>query len=115
MPRSLLFVAALAAVSCSRKPAAPPPPSPPPLPVAVAEKMVDLQRGPFGDLSITCEPQCRLWLDGADTGFDSPVKKMPVRAGPHELRLVTPDGQVESLSFYMDPGGTYERAFQLQR
>ncbi|MEN9796761.1 MAG: hypothetical protein RL653_457 [Pseudomonadota bacterium] len=114
MARVLLLTTVLSFSCCARQPAPSAPPSPT-VPAAVAATPVDDQRGPFGSLSLTCEPGCRLWLDGEDTGFDAPVRGMPVRAGPHALRVVSPGGRAESLSIFVAPGSRYERAFQLAR
>lgn len=114
MARLLLLTAVLSGLCCARQPAPSAPPSPP-VPATVVAMPVDDLRAPFGSLSITCEPGCRLWLDGEDTGFDAPVRGMPVRAGLHELRVVSPGGREESLSIYVPPGSRSERAFQLAR
>jgi hypothetical protein len=114
MARALLLTAVLSGFCCARQPA-PSAPASPAVPAAVAATPVDNQRGPFGTLSVTCEPGCRLWLDGEDTGFDAPVRGMPVRAGPHALRVVAPNGRDEALSIFVAPGSRYERAFQLDR
>ena len=114
MARALLLTTVLTGLCCARQPA-PPAPASPAVPAAVAAAPVDDLHAPFGALSITCEPGCRLWLDGEDTGFDAPVRGLPVRAGPHELRVVTPDGRSESLSLFVAPGSRYERAFRPAR
>ena len=113
MARPLLLAAAVASLACSRQPPAPAPVAQPP--AAVAHSPVEAGKSPFGALSLTCTPDCRLWLDGEDTGFDAPIRGMPLRAGTHQLRVVSRGGASESLSFYLPPGGTYERAFPLPR
>lgn len=47
-------------------------------------------RQPTGVLQVNCIPWCRIYVDGADTGRNSPARDLELPAGPHRLRLVNP-------------------------
>jgi hypothetical protein len=40
-------------------------------------------------------PYCHVYLDGKDTGQDSPAIAMKVKAGPHKLKVVNPPSGME--------------------
>ena len=47
--------------------------------------------GAFGFLNLTAVPVCRLWVDGRDTGLDTPIYGLELPKGSHKLELVAKD------------------------
>ncbi len=48
-----------------------------------------------GFLNINCLPYCRIYIDGVDTGRDSPAIGLKLSPGKHRLKLVNPPTQME--------------------
>jgi eukaryotic-like serine/threonine-protein kinase len=48
-----------------------------------------------GSLTVNCLPWCHVYLDGADTGLDSPAKGIRLSPGRHRLRVVNPPSKRE--------------------
>ncbi|MHB8420156.1 MAG: protein kinase domain-containing protein [Myxococcales bacterium] len=46
--------------------------------------------GGFGLLSVNCIPWCRIYVDGQDTGKNSPATAIRLKSGAHKLRVVNP-------------------------
>jgi serine/threonine protein kinase len=44
----------------------------------------------YGTLQVNCVPWCRIYLDGVDTGRNSPVSDLKLEAGKHKLKVVNP-------------------------
>jgi hypothetical protein len=69
--------------------------------------------GAEGYLMIQSVPWARIWLDGRDTGHNTPVRRMRVSAGRHVIRLVTPDGTHHDVTVDIPPGETVRIVRQL--
>lgn len=50
-----------------------------------------------GTIDVNCVPWCRIYVDGADTGRNSPAFGLKVSAGKHTLRLVNPPSGMERM------------------
>lgn len=76
---------------------------------------VDVVLAPAGTLEVASEPAgARIWLDGADTGADTPAS-LTVAAGPRLVRLARAGWLVSPDSLLVDvpEGGTAAAAFTL--
>ena len=51
-------------------------------------------------------PWARVFLDGRDTGQNTPVRAMPVPAGSHRIGLRTSDGEMHEVSVDVVAGET---------
>jgi hypothetical protein len=60
----------------------------------------------FGTLVINSLPWARVFIDGRDTGRNTPVPSLRVRAGRREIGLRTPDGVMHNYTEEVPPGGT---------
>lgn len=49
----------------------------------------------FGTLQVNCVPWCRVYIDGADTGKNSPVSDLKLAVGKHKLKVVNPPSGAE--------------------
>ena len=70
-----------------------------------------------GYLDIASEPAgARIWIDQRDTGRVTPFHALPVKAGHHQLLLVTADGSHRPLSvgFSVEAGQTQKLTLHLQ-
>ncbi|MGC4118598.1 MAG: hypothetical protein QM765_29380 [Myxococcales bacterium] len=80
-------------VPAERRPAARPAPAPK---VAAAEPSAPKAAAKgVGLLNVNCNPWCHIYVDGADTGRDSPAAGIQLPAGKHKLRVVNPPTAVE--------------------
>jgi hypothetical protein len=59
-----------------------------------------------GTLSLSSTPAGKVFLDGVDTGLQTPVSGLAVAAGPHTVKVVAEDGSAETAEFAMEAGGT---------
>ena len=60
-------------------------------------------------------PWADLWIDGANTGLQTPVVDLPVACGPHRLEFKRRDlnvDQVEGVT--VEEGHTFKRQIELQ-
>jgi hypothetical protein len=57
-----------------------------------------------GELLISTLPWSRVFVDGIDTGRDTPVRALPVPAGAHRIGLRTPDGLMHDVYVYVEAG-----------
>jgi hypothetical protein len=62
--------------------------------------------GGHGYLVIQTLPWARVFLDGRDTGRNTPVRQLRVRPGDHTIGLRTPDGTMHSVTVTVSPGET---------
>lgn len=66
--------------------------------------------GAFGFLNLTTVPVTRLYVDGRDTGLETPVYGLELSQGPHTLKVVSVDpnakGWEREHSIRVDPGMT---------
>ncbi len=66
--------------------------------------------GSFGFLNLTSVPVTRLFVDGRDTGLETPVYGLELSQGPHTLKVVSADpaakGWEREHSIRVDPGMT---------
>jgi serine/threonine-protein kinase len=69
--------------------------------------LVPLEKPPhgYGTLSVACSPWCHIYVDGLDTGRNSPVSGMKLTAGRHELRVVNPpSGRTRDIDVDVESG-----------
>jgi serine/threonine protein kinase len=100
--------------SSSSKPApdsqpAAPAPSPEPAPSAPAPAPAEPSAGPndgTGELLISTLPWSHVFVDGHDTGRDTPVRALRVPEGQHRIGLRTPDGIVHNVDVFVEAGQT---------
>jgi hypothetical protein len=59
-----------------------------------------------GTLVINAIPWARVFVDGRDTGRNTPVPTMRVRSGTRTVGLRTADGQMHNFSVDVEPGAT---------
>jgi hypothetical protein len=72
-------------------------PPPPPADSAAAPQV--------GMLDVNCVPWCHIYLDGTDTGLESPAPGIQLPAGRHRLRVVNPPtGLQRELEVDVAPG-----------
>ncbi|MCC7534871.1 MAG: serine/threonine protein kinase, partial [Deltaproteobacteria bacterium] len=83
-----------AAAERPERPATPRPPAAEPQPAG------------FGTLVINTVPWARVFLDGRDTGRNTPIPNLRVRAGAHRLTFRTADGRSVSVSVTVGAGET---------
>ena len=83
-----------------------PAPAPAPAPAAGARTAAV---APWGTLTVNCVPYCHVYLDGKDTGLDSPAVAMKVKAGPHKLKVINPPSGMERELNVLVPAGTEPR------
>jgi serine/threonine protein kinase len=57
-----------------------------------------------GELLISTLPWSRVFVDGIDTGRDTPVRALPVPAGAHRIGLRTPDGLMHDVEVNVEAG-----------
>jgi hypothetical protein len=63
--------------------------------VAVQNPVVEPPRPTRGTLDVNCVPWCQIFIDGKDTGKQSPQMGMSLSAGKHHLKLVNPPTGIE--------------------
>ncbi len=67
-----------------------------------------------GWLDVASEPPAEIFLDDVDTKKVAPQTHMPLSAGHHRLKLVTPDGGRErSIGFTVEAGKTTQLTIHL--
>ena len=59
-----------------------------------------------GTLVINTIPWARVFVDGRDTGKNTPVRSMRVSAGTHRIGLRTADGTMHNVQVEVAPGET---------
>jgi hypothetical protein len=60
-----------------------------------------------GFLSIGAKPQCKIFIDGKDTGLSTPQRGYEVKSGPHRVTLVNNEFNIkESVAVDVKPGET---------
>lgn len=57
-----------------------------------------------GELLISTLPWSRVFIDGVDSGRDTPVRSLRVPAGPHRIGLRTPDGLTHDVEVLIEAG-----------
>lgn len=57
-----------------------------------------------GELLISTLPWSRVFIDGVDSGRDTPVRSLRVPAGPHRIGLRTPDGLTHDVEVLVEAG-----------
>lgn len=58
-------------------------------------------------------PWARVFIDGRDTGQNTPVRQMAVPAGSHRIGLRTSDGEMHVITVDVPPGETVRVVRQL--
>jgi hypothetical protein len=66
-----------------------------------------------GALVIHSVPWARVYVDGRDTGRNTPIRDLPVSAGDHEITFVTEDGAEHRTRIHVEPGETVRVVRQL--
>ncbi len=69
--------------------------------------------GGFGTLTINTVPWARVFIDGRDTGRNTPVRDLRVPAGQHTIGLRTNDGTMHRVQVNVPAGGTERVVRQL--
>jgi len=59
-----------------------------------------------GTLVINTMPWAHVFIDGRDTGKNTPIRSMRVRAGDHRIGLRTNDGTMHTVNVTVAPGAT---------
>ena len=59
-----------------------------------------------GELLISTLPWSHVFVDGHDTGRDTPVRALRVPEGQHRIGLRTPDGMIHSVDVFVEAGQT---------
>ncbi len=59
-----------------------------------------------GTLMVNTMPWARVFVDGRDTGKNTPVRALKVSAGSHRIGLRTPDGTMHTVQVNVAPGET---------
>ena len=60
-----------------------------------------------GSLMVNCIPWCRIYLNGKDTGKNSPLMSWPLSPGKYRLRVVNPPtAKSEERDIVIKPGET---------
>jgi eukaryotic-like serine/threonine-protein kinase len=82
-----------------------------------AAARTDVKVAPTGECRITVGtyPWSELWVDGADTGQQTPVVGLPIACGPHRLEFKRRDlriNQVENVT--VNEGREFKRQYELQ-
>ncbi len=76
---------------------------------------VFFEPGTYGFVNLTAVPVCRVWVDGRDTGLETPVYGYELPAGEHEVRLVAiEEGWERSHTLRVEPGMTTIVHFDLR-
>ena len=60
-----------------------------------------------GEIVVNSIPWARVFLDGRDTGRNTPVRSLKLRAGQHQLGLRTPDGTMHTFTITVRAGETH--------
>jgi serine/threonine protein kinase len=79
------------------EPAPTPAPEPAPAPTA---------NDGTGELLISTLPWSHVFVDGKDTGRDTPVRALRVPEGQHRIGLRTPDGMIHTVDVFVEAGQT---------
>ncbi len=69
--------------------------------------------GSTGTLTINTVPWARVFIDGRDTGRNTPVRDLRVPAGTHTIGLRTNDGTMHNVQVTVEAGGTQRVVRQL--
>lgn len=69
--------------------------------------------GPTGTLTINTMPWARVFVDGRDTGRNTPVRNLRVPAGDHTIGLRTNDGTMHTVRVTVPAGGNARIVRQL--
>jgi hypothetical protein len=67
----------------------------------------------FGTLTINTVPWARVFIDGRDTGRNTPIRDLRVPAGQHTIGLRTNDGTMHRVQVNVPAGGTERVVRQL--
>ncbi len=71
--------------------------------------------GHLGWVNLVSVPAARVWVDGFDTRLETPLYGYELRAGAHEVRLVSLDGAWDrTYTIRVEPGGTTHLAVDLR-
>ncbi len=54
---------------------------------------MEVEKLPRGYVLIDCEQSAAVWIDGAETGFETPTLGIRVATGPHMIQLVDGSGR----------------------
>jgi serine/threonine-protein kinase len=74
-------------IKVAQTPTPAPTPTPKPLPPPEAPKE---PAGAPAKLDVNCIPWCHIYVDGKDTGKNSPAFGLDVAAGPHKVKVINP-------------------------
>jgi hypothetical protein len=67
-----------------------------------------------GWLDVSSDPSAEIFIDDADTQKATPQSHLPLSAGHHRLKLVTPDGaRKRSIGFNVEAGKTTKLTIHL--
>jgi eukaryotic-like serine/threonine-protein kinase len=70
----------------------------------------------YGTLTVSCVPWCHIYVDGLDTGRNSPVSGMKLSAGRHELRVVNPpSGRTRDIDVEVENGGNSVQRIEFEK
>jgi len=73
-------------------------------------------RGGYGTLGVNCVPWCHIYVDGIDTGRNSPFTGMRLSAGRHELKVVNPpSGRTREMDIDVEAGSTINKSIEFER
>lgn len=79
--------------------------------VAAEQRAADADTG---FLDVTSDPPAKIFVDEADTGKTTPAQHLPLKAGHHKLKLVTPDGaRNRTIGFTIEAGQTTKLSIHL--
>ncbi len=68
-----------------------------------------------GTLAVSCTPWCRIYIDGRDSGRNSPATDIRLSAGKHRLRLVNPPtGKAKEIEVVVRKNQTTRKLVQLR-
>ncbi len=77
--------------------------------------LVEKPRG-YGTLAVNCLPWCHIYVDGIDTGRNSPVSGMRISAGRHELKVVNPpSGRTREMDIEVEVGGNTVKSLEFEK
>jgi serine/threonine protein kinase len=79
------------------------------------QPMVEKPRG-YGTLAVNCLPWCHIYVDGLDTGRNSPVSGMRISAGRHQLKVVNPpSGRTKEMDVDVEVGGNTVKSLEFEK
>lgn len=68
--------------------------------------MTSMRGGSGSTLVINTIPWARVFVDGRDTGRNTPIRSLSVSPGRHRIGLRTPDGEMHNITVNVEEGET---------